>query len=60
LREFLDFPGRLTRRAVLLHTVSVIVSKTRQELASTLILALVPFHDQALVLTSLSVIWVRR
>jgi hypothetical protein len=41
-------------------TLRIIASKTRQELASTLILALLPFHDQALVLTRLNVVWVGR
>lgn len=52
-------PGR-REAACCYYSISVIASKTRQELASTLILALVPFHDQALVLTSLNVVWVGR
>jgi hypothetical protein len=41
------------------HSVSIIASKTRQPLTSTLIVALVPLHDQALVLTGLNVVGVR-
>jgi hypothetical protein len=54
------FQGGGKRRVLLLHhSISVIASKTRHRLASMLIIALGPFHDEALVLTGLNVVWVR-
>jgi len=41
------------------HSISVIASKTWKKLALTLILALVSFHNQALILTGLIIVWVR-
>jgi hypothetical protein len=51
--------SRTAGTACCYYSISVIASKTRQILASMLIVALVPFHDQTLILTGLSVVWVR-